>query len=244
MLEGEFVASSAIHAVMPSLIPKAYAWGRFCHPSSETYFILSDFVRFKPGLPDPDKLAVRLAELHRTSSSSNGMFGFSVPTCDGALPHRVAWKANWGDFYGELLRGVLEHDVAANGRWVELERMVDDVIEHVIPRLLGALQTGGRQLRPSLIHGDLYEGNMGTHDESGEIIVWDASSFYAHNEMELGLWRWNKVMHSFTESYLRHFKKSEPEHEWDDRNRLYSVKSKLNMSADHPGDDGKAIRQV
>lgn len=201
-------------------------------------------MQIDPHLPDPDKFTARLAALHLTATSPNGKFGFPEPTCDGALPHRVAWKSNWGDFYGELLRGVLEHDTAANGKWEELDVIVNRTITNVIPRLLGVLQEDGRQLRPALIHGDMYSGNLGTNTETGEIVIFDASSFYAHNEMELGLWRWNETMPGFTESYLRHFEKSEPKEEWDDRNRLYSVKSKLNMSADHPDEDGRKMRQV
>jgi len=126
----------------------------------------------------------------------------------------------------------------------KLDSIVNHTITYVTPPILGVLQDGGRQLRPALIHGDMYAENFGTNAETGEVVVWDASSYYAHNEMELGLWRWNKVMQGFTASYLQYFEKSEPKEEWDDRNRLYSVKTKLNMSADHPGEDGRQLRQV
>lgn len=227
---------------MPLFIPKPHGWGKF-HAPSDIYFVLSDYVPILPGPPDHDKLSARLAELHRTTTSHNGMFGFEETTCDGALPHCVEWKNNWGDFYSALLRGVLEHDAVANGRWADLDFIADRIITVVIPRLLGVLQADGRQLKPALIHGDLHEGNIGTDARTGDVIIWDASSFYAHNEMELGLWRWNKKMNGFLESYFHYFEKSEPKEEWDDRNRLYSVKSKLNMSADHPGEEGKRMRQ-
>lgn len=229
---------------MPSFIPKPHNWGKLQGSETEMYFFLSDFIAISPTLPSPDKFTACLASLHRNATSPNGLFGFPIPTCDGALPHRVAWKANWGEFYSELLRGVIEHDAAANGRWIELDLIVDRTITHVIPRVLGVLQEGGRQVRPALIHGDMYEGNLGTNLDTMEIVIWDASSFYAHNEMELGLWRWNGIMKGFIDSYLKHYEKSEPKDEWDDRNRLYSIKSKINMSADHPGEDGQKWRQV
>lgn len=37
----------------------------------------------------------RDAELHRKSNSPNGMFDFQVTTCDGKLPHTVAWEKRW-----------------------------------------------------------------------------------------------------------------------------------------------------
>jgi protein-ribulosamine 3-kinase len=173
ILQGEFTASCTIYATMPSFIPKPHGWGSYA--ASDTYFLLSDYLDISPGLPRPDKFNPRLAELQRITPP-NGMFGFAEATCDGAIPHRVAWKTNWGDFYAELLRGVLEFDTAANGSWAELDLVVDRTITRLIPRLLGVLQADGRQIKPSLIHGDLYEGNIGTDAKTGEIVVWDASS--------------------------------------------------------------------
>ena len=50
-------------------------------------------------------------------------------------------------------------------------------------------------MKPSLIHADLWEGSTGTAYDTGEIILFDAGSYYAHNEMEIGDWRcpYNKV---------------------------------------------------
>jgi protein-ribulosamine 3-kinase len=242
MLLGEYTATTAIHNAIPSLMAKPHTWGKLS--TGDDYFILFDYRNINQTLPDPDKFTSRLAELHRTATSENGMFGFPVTTCDGAVPHIVAWQKSWALFFADMLRGVLKFDTDTNGHWAELDDVFDRTISHVIPRLLGVLQSEGRELRPSLIHGDMGEGNVGTDLDTGEIIFVDASSYYAHNEMELGLWRWSETMGRFTESYLRHFPPSEPVEEWDDRNRLYSLKTKLNMSADHPGEDGRRIRRL
>ena len=52
----------------------------------------------------------------------------------------------------------------------------------VIPRLLRPLESGGRSISPSLVHGDLWYGNAGIINELGEGIVYDPASFWAHNE--------------------------------------------------------------
>lgn len=102
--------------------------------------------------------------------------------------------------------------------------------------MLGGLLQDGEPIKPTLIHGDLWEGNIGT-DGAGNLYLFDACSFYAHNEMELGIWRTehhrmkDKV---YMEKYLRQMKTSEPVEGWDDRNRLYSVKTKLMFSAHKP----------
>lgn len=69
------------------------------------------------------------------------------------------------------------------GPCVELNELLPDLFDKVIPRLLRPLETNGRKLKPSLVHGDLWCGNVGVIDgDTGQAIVFDPSSFWAHNE--------------------------------------------------------------
>lgn len=137
--------------------------------------------------------------------------------------------------------------------------MIAPFFEKVILRLLRPLETGGRSIRPTLIHGDLWHGNAETDAETGQPIIFDAASFYAHNECktlrppevvfgfaeqflirielrdkeadtrarvdELGVWRqpWNKIGAAYRKEYHKHFPKSRPEEDCDDRQALYAV---------------------
>lgn len=80
---------------------------------------------------------------------------------------------------------------------------------------------------------------MGIRMDTGESILFDVGSYYAHNEMELGHWRceFSSVFRSeaYIRAYLRNFPAAEPADEFDDRNRLYSLKGAINYSAGHPG---------
>ncbi|KAH6668173.1 hypothetical protein B0J14DRAFT_599996 [Halenospora varia] len=67
--------------------------------------------------------------------------------------------------------------------------MSDPVIASVIPARLGPFESDGRSVKPSRIHGDLWHGNIGTDYETGDVYIFDAGAYYAHNEMELGMWR-------------------------------------------------------
>lgn len=99
-----------------------------------------------------------------------------------------------------------------------------------VPRLLEVLQCNGRTIKPCLIHGNLWEGNIGTDYDTGELYIFDAASYYAHNEMELGIWQTDHhrmKLKAYRIEYLRNFEASEPVDQWDDRNRLYSVKTQL-----------------
>lgn len=240
MLEGEFESSKEIYRLMPDFIPEPFGFGRYKVQNPATYFYLSEFVDMDvTTAPEPMVFTSRLAELHKTSQSPTGKFGYHVTTCDGKMTHTVEWEESWAGFYEKLLRNVCELDLETNGPWPELERATEQVATKVIPRLLGILQAENRHIKPSIIHGDLWEGNMGINMETGDTILFDAGSYYAHNEMELGHWRceFSSVFRSkvYTRHYLRNYPAAEPVDEFDDRNRLYSIKGAINYAAGHPG---------
>lgn len=227
-----------IYNTVSGLAPKPYGHGRLRHASQPTYFFVCEFVHISDALPDPVRLGARLAELHKNSVSPTGKFGFYVTTYDGKLPQITDWDSSWTSYFGRLLAGIARLDTATNGSWNELDSVMDRTLSHVIPRLLGVLESEGRSIKPCLIHGDLWEGNIGTEYETANIYIFDAAPYYAHNEMELGIWRTehhrmkNKA---YKREYLRNFEPSEPGDEFDDRNRLYSVKTQLMYSAHVPG---------
>ena len=238
-MEGEFNAMREIHKTMPSFAPEPHTWGKFNRLEPETYFLLCDFIDMDNNLPDPSRFTTLLAKMHTSSISPTGQFGFHIPTCHGKFAQTIDWDSSWTSFFTKLLAGALHLDRLTNDSWPELDRVSDRVLSHVIPRLLGALESDGRQVRPSLIHGDLWEGNIGTAFDTGDILIFDAGAYYAHNEMEIGMWRCarhrinSKV---FFREYLRNVPPSEPAEEWDDRNRIYCVKMNMIHSAHHKGD--------
>ena len=150
MMLGEFTSVTIIHSLIPGLVPAPHGWGKYKASLPGTYFYLSNFLDMDTSAPEPAQFTARVAELHRKSKSPNGMFSFEVTTCDGKLPHTVAWEKSWATFFRKLRRGVLKLDTEANGVWPELEATADQVITFVIPRL----QADRRELKPSLIHGD------------------------------------------------------------------------------------------
>lgn len=227
-----------ISKTVPGFAPKAHAFGRLEETPSPTFFFLCEFVNIANDLPDPKALGARLAKMHHESQSPTGKFGFHVTTYDGKLPQTTNWESSWTTFFGKLLAGIARLDVEVNGPWDELQEVLDQTLERVVPVLLGNLEAEGKKIKPCLIHGDLWEGNIGTDYQTGNLYIFDAASYYAHNEMELGIWRTDHhrmKSKAYRTEYLRNFEASEPIDEWDDRNRLYSVKTQLMYSAHVPG---------
>ncbi|KAH7316946.1 Fructosamine kinase-domain-containing protein [Stachybotrys elegans] len=242
MLRGEHESSKMIHSIIPGFIPTPYGYGRYKVQSPDTYFYLSQFIDMNvTTAPDPEDLMGRLAELHKNSQSPTGKFGFLVTTYDGNVPHLVKWESKWVDFFRNLFLHACTLDSDANEPWPELELAIRQMSEVVIPRLLGKLRQSGSDepVKPCLIHGDLWEGNRGISLETGNSVVYDASSYFAHNEMEFGNWRseLNTFFRSKTymDHYHKHFPPAEPAEEFGDRNRLYSIKVAINYSAMCPG---------
>lgn len=195
--------------------------------------------------PEPAHFTDQIAELHRKGASPNGMFGFHVPTVCGVMERTVTWDKSWATSFTYQLKDVIKYDNETNGPWPEFDAACSQLIKTVIPRLLGALQSNGRQITPTLTHGDLWEGNVGIDMETGATIAFDPGSVYAHNEAEFGTWRcpWAHHFHApiYIRLYQRHFEPSEPVEEWDDRNRLYSIRALLNQSAGHAGSVARQI---
>ena len=174
-----------IYNTVADLAPKPHAFGKLQLEAPPTYFFLCQFVNVSDALPDPKKLGSRLAELHRSSVSPTGKFGFYCTTYDGKLPQTTEWDSSWTSFFGKLLAGIARLDTSTNGPWPELEAAIARTLERVVPRLLGALESEGRTVKPCLIHGDLWEGNIGTDFESGNIYI---SSTLPHT---MGIMRWS-----------------------------------------------------
>ncbi|KAL8897326.1 MAG: hypothetical protein Q9192_002630, partial [Flavoplaca navasiana] len=239
MLEGEFNSMCELYKTAPKFVPEPYTWGKLNVSNPDTYFFLCDFIEMTNQNPDPDQLCTKLVEMHLASVSPTGMFGFHINTCQGNLAQQTSWNPSWVDYYVQLVRGAMPINTEINGKWKNLEQCVDRLISDVVPQVLLPLESEGRTVKPCLIHGDLWDGNIGTDFETGEIYVFDASVHYAHYEMEIAMWRgkFNKVVSSkvYLHNYLSRMGISEPKGQFDDRNRMYSVYHTLHESACHNG---------
>ncbi|KAK3941810.1 Fructosamine kinase-domain-containing protein [Diplogelasinospora grovesii] len=246
LAEGEFHSASAIDAIVPGMVPKPIGWGEYKVGETHVYFIVSDYYDMKlRERPNPAQFVSMVADLHERGTSPNGMFGFAVTTVCGKMERTVTWTESWAESFSNQLKDVIKYDNETNGPWPEYDAACKQLLDVVIPRLLGALQSDGRDITPTLVHGDLWENNVGIDKATGNIVVFDPGCVYAHNEMEFGTWRCTWAFHFalplYTRLYHGRLGPSEPVEEWDDRNRLYSIHPYLNDSAGHPGSISRQI---
>jgi len=133
-------------------------------------------------IAEVDTLPAKLAELHMKGISKNGKYGFDVPTNQGALQQPNSWTASWEKFFSSMMQRCFDWEQDLHGEDEEMKMLFHAIIEKVIPRLIRPLETGDREIRPCLVHGDLWDGNTSTDTATGKPVIFDASSLYAHNE--------------------------------------------------------------
>jgi len=237
MLEGEFHSMTALYKTAPNFVPKPHAWGQLDVSNPDTFYFLCDFIEMTSQIPEATQLCTKLVQLHQASESPTGQFGFHINTCQGSLPQQTSWNPSWQQYYIQMFNGSMQLNRDINGPWKNLEQCAERLVKHVVPLILGPLEENGRKVKPTLVHGDLWDGNMGTDFRTGEIYVFDASVYYAHNEMEIAMWRMNKVLGSkiYINTYLARMGISEPADQFEDRLRLYGVYLTLHSSACHNG---------
>jgi protein-ribulosamine 3-kinase len=107
----------------------------------------------------------------------------------------------------------------------EMDALSPGILTKAIPRLLRPMETGGSKIEPVLLHGDMWHGNVGVDNESHKPIIYDAESFYGHNEYEMSSWR--ATIYLFYGTHLSAYHKlvpiSEPAEDHDDMNTLSAM---------------------
>ncbi|KAJ5650563.1 Fructosamine/Ketosamine-3-kinase [Penicillium longicatenatum] len=241
--KGEFESMRAIYTVLPSFVPRPIACGTY-GTIPDNHFILCEFREMTHGMPDPDEFAAQLSTLHGKSVSPNGKFGFHITTYAGMLPQFVGWEDSWETFFAKSMRQALNLEIERKGPSEDLAVLSKALFERVIPRLLSPLECDGRTVKPSLVHGDLWHANAGIDVNNGKPLIFDACSFFAHNECkffygsplftqlnegefedEFGQWRpaCNRFGDEYVAAYKRFIEVSPPEEDFEGRLDLYRL---------------------
>lgn len=184
MVHGEYESMKAIYTALPEFAPKPLSYGAY-KKSPNTYLFLCEYIEMKGEMPGPDAFGARLAALHKLSSSPTGKFGFHLPTYSGNVPQKNEWEDRWENFFARNMRWALECEIKAKGADPQFDQLVPILFDRVIPRLLRPLESDGRSVKPSLVHGDLWYGNSGVNATTGMPLIFDACCLFAHNECTL-----------------------------------------------------------
>ena len=126
------------------------------------------------GPPDWEALGRRIAQLHRDTTGDR--FGWHRDNLLGRAPQRGGWSDDWPAFLAEhRLRPLLTAEALPSDVRSRIERGIDGPLADLL---------GGDDPRPSLIHGDLWSGNV----VAGRWLI-DPAVWMADRELELAFAR-------------------------------------------------------
>ena len=178
-LLGQFAAEAAgLSAMRESgtslVIPEPLAWS----DRDGARFLLTEYLEPGQKVADFDeRLGVGLAELHATTADQG--FGFECDGYCGATAQPNGWMDSWPDFYAQRRLGHQLALAAERG----LGRSTCERLERLVDRLGEWVGEAGSS---SLIHGDLWSGNLHVSADGLPALI-DPAAYYGHPEAELGM---------------------------------------------------------
>ncbi|KAL2069214.1 hypothetical protein VTL71DRAFT_15552 [Oculimacula yallundae] len=234
LVHGEYEAATALYAVAPDFLPRPIGAGTYISDPN-TYFCLSEYVDMIEEVPDMEKFCSSLAKMHLDSAplSPKGQFGFHAVTYNGNKARDVTWCDTWEEMFTNSVKRRVSQERDTQGPSTGLDKLLPALYEKVIPRLLRPLHTGEKKITPVLVHGDVWYGNLATNASTGEPIIFDPATIWAHNELDVA----NMTVPRFrlgrewTREYHKHFPISSPIEDYEDRLRLYTIHGGLCASS-------------
>lgn len=183
MVSGEYTSMATLWKTLPKFVPTPIGCGTYVS-NPDIHFFICELVNMTDDIPEIQAFTETLAELHTKGVSPNGKYGFEVPTYKGTIPQYTEWHDTWEESFHHSLKWFILAEEKSQGPDEEMQQLCQGVLEKVVPRLLRPLETGGRQIQPRLIHGDIWAGNASTNIDTNLPVIYDGACLYAHNESE------------------------------------------------------------
>lgn len=179
----------------------------------DEHFLVLRFISEAPRCSDfQQRLGRELALMHRTTSPR---FGFPEDDFVGRSPQKNSWKDSWLEFY---LENRLDYQVELTG-----DRDIERTYRKLRSLIPGLLEDTVEE--PSLIHGDLWAGNVISGPE-GEPVLIDPAAYFGHREAELGM---TMLFGGFSEAFYAAYDDEFPlKAGWRGRMDLYKLYHVLN----------------
>ncbi len=201
MFEAELKGLELLRETGTIRVPKTIAAGA----ESDDAYLLLEYL--KTGARSPSfwvDFGRSLASLHRTTQEQ---FGLNHENYIGSLPQRNRLHDSWAEFFVvERLEAMLS--LALNRG--EIPR--SDVSR--FERFFSKVEQLFPIEPPSLVHGDLWNGNFSS-DELGNATIYDPAVYYGHREMDIGM---SKLFGGFSnEFYDAYNEEWAMESGWEDR---------------------------
>lgn len=133
-------------------------------------------------LPQPShwfRFGQQLASLHLLSDENR--YGWDTDSYLGATPQKNLWSFSWPEFFAQnrilfQVRLLQERGMISRSLLTRFETLVADMPELLL----------GYSAVSSLLHGDLWSGNV-LFDQQGQAVLIDPASYFGDREAEWGM---------------------------------------------------------
>ena len=145
-------------------------------------FLIMSFIdnnNNQPIKPNNDLLGA-IISLHSKWSNN---YGFNFDTQIGGLKQSNSYSKNWVEFYRDKRLHYIFDLINKNQ---PMDKALNTKIELLLKKLENFIPN---KPKPSLLHGDLWEGNILFKNKKFSGFI-DPGSFYGHNELEVSYLRW------------------------------------------------------
>ena len=151
-----------------------------------------------------------LARLHMKSAD---VFGLDHDNYIGSLAQRNTQSFSWVEFF-------IEHRLKIQLRMARDKKILDDGTTKKFDTLFNRLPSLLPEEQPSLLHGDLWGGNLMVSAD-GQASIIDPAVYFGHREMDIAM---TKLFGGFDYSYLESYQEVFPlQPGFEDRLGIYNL---------------------
>ena len=164
-------------------------------------FLIMSFISNNDDQPEKTNVDL-LNSIISIHSIKNQDYGFDFDTQIGGLKQINFKSKNWKEFYTDKRLSYIFDLVNKNK---PMDKSINTKIDLLIKKMDNFIPTNPR---PSLLHGDLWEGNILFKNKKFVGFI-DPGSFYGHNELEVSYLRWFNpkfIDNNFLDKYNDHIK--------------------------------------
>lgn len=174
MFAAEFAGLNALAQTQTVKVPQPITFGQTANIS----FLVLEFLEIKRATPQSERLfGEQLAQLHLLKQP---FFGWQIDNTIGSTPQKNARSENWVTFWREQRLGFQLQLAAQKGYGSQLQVLgeklsdrLDDFFVNYTPQ-------------PSLLHGDLWGGNVSAIAQN-QPVMFDPACYFGDRETDLAM---------------------------------------------------------
>ncbi len=212
MFEAESDGLAALAATRSIRVPRPVCSGV---AGDQAYIVMESIGMGRGGAASSELAGQQLATLHRTSQ---GLFGWYRDNTIGSTHQSNQETASWIDFWRQHRLGFQLDLAARNGYGGTVQKLGDRLMDR-FPGLID------HDPQPSLLHGDLWGGNI-AYDELGKPLIFDPAVYFGDREADLAM---SELFGGFSQTFYAAYREAWPvDSGYSTRKTLYNLYHILN----------------